>query len=290
MILEPKTLVSGFVHLTSLPEIHYRISAMLGSPDYSSEKLGQMIGQDPGLSARLLKVVNSPFYGFPSTVDTLARAITLIGSRDLNDIILATSVTRLFQGIPNNLVDMNSFWRHSVYAAVAARELSTFLPQAENEGENGRERCFLIGLLHDIGSLLIYNKLPELAREALLRSHYNRIELRQAEHEVIGFDHAQVGAELLRAWRLPASLVTAVEFHHQPELAPDHDQHAEIAFLANSLANSSTLGKGPDGKPVPLKKITLNLPGLTQKRLLKVKKNAEVLFESALQIVMPTAS
>jgi len=286
MSLEPKTLISGFVHLTSLPEIHYRISAMLGSPDYSTEKLGQMIGQDPGLSARLLKIVNSPFYGFPSTVDTLARAITLIGSRDLNDIILATSVTRLFQGIPNNLVDMNSFWRHSVYAAVAARELSTFLPQ----GENGRERCFLIGLLHDIGSLLIYNKLPELAREALLRSHYNRIELRQAEHEVIGFDHAQVGAELLRAWRLPASLVTAVEFHHQPGLAPDYDQQAEIAFLSNSLANSSTLGKGPDGKPVPLKKITLNLPGLTEKQLLKVQKHAEAQFESALQIVMPAAN
>ena len=206
MNLEPKTLVSGFVQLTSLPEIHQRISAMLETPDFSIEKLGQLISQDPGLSARLLKIVNSPFYGFPSHVDTLPRAITLIGSRDLNDIILATSVTRLFQGIPNDLVDMDSFWRHSIYTAVAARELSAYL----QDDSTGRERCFLIGLLHDIGSLLIYNKLPELAREALLRSRYNRIEMRQAELEVIGFDHAQVGAELLRAWRLPASLVTRI--------------------------------------------------------------------------------
>jgi len=285
MTLDPKTLVSGFVHLASLPDIHLRISAILETADFSTEKLGQMIGRDPALSARLLKIVNSPFYGFPSTIDTLSRAVTLIGSRDLNDIILATSVTRLFRGIPNNLVDMDSFWRHSIYAAAAARELSAYLPQ----GESGRERCFLIGLLHDIGSLLIYNKLPELAREALLRSRYNRIELRQAELEVIGFDHAQVGAELLRAWRLPANLITAVEFHHQPGLAPDYRQHAEIAFLANSLANSSTMGKSPDGKAVPLKKISLNLPGLTAKLLQEVQKQAELQFESALQIVMPVS-
>ena len=285
MNLEPKTLVSGFVHLTSLPEVHQRTSALLESPDFSVDELGRLITQDPGLSARLLKIVNSPFYGFPSHVDTISRAITLIGSRDLNNIILATSVTRLFQGIPNNLVDMDSFWRHSIYTAVAARELSDYL-----KDEAGREHCFLIGLLHDVGSLLIYNKLPELAREALLRSRYNHAELRQMELEVIGFDHAQVGAELLRAWRLPASLVNAVEFHHQPGLAPDYAHHAEIAFLANSLANSSELGTSPNSKAVPLKKITLNLPGLTIKSLQEIQHRAELQFEHALQILIPASA
>jgi putative nucleotidyltransferase with HDIG domain len=284
MILEPKTLVSGFVHLTSLPEIHQRISAMLEKPDYSNEKIGQLIGQDPGLSARLLRIANSPFYGFPSNVDTISRAITLIGSRDLNDIILATSVTRLFQGISNDLVDMDSFWRHSIYTASAARQLSVYLQE-----DAGRERCFLIGLLHDIGSLLIYNKLPEQAREALLRSRYNHIDLRQAELEVIGFDHAQVGAELLRAWRLPAGLIEGVEYHHNPGLAPDYAQYAEIAFLANSLANSSDQGKSPGGKAVPLNQITLNLPGLTTSLLKEAQAQAEQQFESALQIIMPTS-
>jgi len=282
MNLEPKTLVSGFVHLTSLPEIHQRISNMLSSPNFSVNELGKLISQDPGLSARLLKIVNSPFYGFPSTIDTISRAITLIGSRDLNDIILATSVTRLFQGIPNDLVDMDSFWRHSIYTAVAARQLAKYL-----QDDTGLEHYFLIGLLHDVGSLLIYNKIPELAREALLRSRYNHIELRQTELEVIGFDHAQVGSELLRAWRLPPSLVTAVEFHHQPGLAPDYGHHAEIAFLANSLANSSTLGKSPDGKAMPLKKITLNLPGLNTQALKEIQELAEQQFEHALEMVLP---
>lgn len=285
MNLEPKTLVSGFVHLTSLPEIHQRIAAKLESPDFSMDELGQLVSQDPGLSARLLKIANSPFYGFPSYVDTISRAITLIGSRDLNDIILATSVTRLFNGIPNQLVDMDSFWRHSIYAAVAARQISIYL-----QDNAGRERCFLIGLLHDVGSLLLYNKIPKLAQEALLRSRSNRIDLRQAELEVIGFDHAQLGAELLRAWRLPPSLITAVEFHHQPELAPDHGRHAEIAFLANSLANSSEQGKSPDSKAMPLKKIRLNLPGLTTQSLQEIQLQTEQQFEHALQLVMPSTN
>lgn len=284
MNLEPKTLVSGFIHLTSLPEIYQRISSALEHSDYSIDELGQLIVQDPGLSARLLKIVNSPFYGFPSNVDTISRAITLIGSRDLNDIILATSVTRLFQGIPNDLVDMDSFWRHSIYSAVAARQLSSYL-----NDDTGRERCFLIGLLHDVGSLLIYNKIPELAREALLRSRYNHIEMRQAELEVIGFDHAQVGAELLRAWRLPANLVTAIEFHHHPGLAPDYSQYAELAFLSNCLANNSTVGKSADGKMMALKKIPIGLPGLTEKGLLQVQEETEEQFDAALQAMMPAS-
>ncbi len=284
MNLEPKTLVSGFIHLTSLPEIYQRTSSLLQREDYSVDELGRLIVQDPGLSARLLKIVNSPFYGFPSNVDTISRAITLIGSRDLNDILLATSVTRLFQGIPNDLVDMDSFWRHSIYTAVAARQLSSYL-----QDDAGRERCFLIGLLHDVGSLLIYNKLPELAREALLRSRYNHIEMRQAEVEVIGFDHAQVGAELLRAWRLPANLITAVEFHHHPGLAPDYGQYAELAFLANALANSSTVGKSADGKMMALKKIPIGLPGLSEKALLQVQEETEEQFDAALQAMLPSA-
>lgn len=282
MMLEPKTLVSGFIHLTSLPEVYQRITAMLERPDYSVDALGTLISQDPGLSARLLKIVNSPFYGFPSNVDTISRAVTLIGSRDLNDIILATSVTRLFKGIPNDLIDMDSFWRHSIYTAVAARQLAQYLGP-----DSSRERCFLIGLLHDVGSLLIYNKLPELAREALLRSHYNHIDIRQAETEALGFDHAQVGAELLRAWRLPGNLIMAVEYHHQPSLAPDYSGHAELAYLANCLANTSSLGKSPDGITVALQKIPLNLPGLDIKELKQIQEQTEAQFDAALQMIMP---
>jgi len=281
-MLEPKTLVSGFIHLTSLPEIYQRIATMLERPDYSVDALGTLISQDPALSARLLKIVNSPYYGFPSHVDTISRGVTLIGSRDLNDIILATSVTRLFRGITNDLIDMDSFWRHSIYTAVAARQLAPFIAPAAS-----RERCFLIGLLHDVGSLLIYNKVPELAREALLRSRYNHIEIRQAETEVLGFDHDQVSAELLRAWRLPGNLIMAVEYHHNPSLAPDHSVHAELAWLANSLANIYSAGKSPDGMATAVKNIALDLPGLGINELEQVRQQTEAQFEAARQMVLP---
>ncbi|NOY63354.1 MAG: HDOD domain-containing protein, partial [Gammaproteobacteria bacterium] len=122
---------------------------------------------------------NSPFYGFPSQINTISRAITIIGTRELRDLVLATLVVRTFNGLDNELISMEQFWRHSVTCAVVARVLAGHLH------ESNTERFFVVGLLHDIGSLIIYRKIPELAREALLRSEHGDIALYQAERDVI---------------------------------------------------------------------------------------------------------
>jgi putative nucleotidyltransferase with HDIG domain len=246
MTVSPRELITGAVDLPSLPEVVMRAIELVNDPEASAIDIGHVLSEDSALTARLLKIVNSPFYGFPSRIDTVSRAITVIGTLDLLDLILATSVVKMFSGVPNDLVSMDSFWKHSLYAGVVARLL------AARSKQPNVEHFFVAGLLHDLGSLVIYRKLPELAREALLRARYNGIVLQQAEQELLGFDHATVGAELMRMWKLPASLVEAVEFHHNPSQSSNYPLITAVVHVADVVASAIRSGAGASEAAPPL--------------------------------------
>src|SRR3569832_1342136 len=137
MSLSPKELVTGAIVLASLPEVFLRVNEMIDSPRYTAADIGHVISRDPGLTTRLLKIANRAFYSFPSQIDSVSRAITNIGPRELPDLIIASSVSRLFKGLPNDLVCMDDFWRDSVCGGVAARSL------AAQRGERLLERFFV---------------------------------------------------------------------------------------------------------------------------------------------------
>ncbi len=123
----PQELIGGEdVIVFSLPTIYVELQKALDDPDKTFQNLGDIISFDPALSARLLKIVNSPFYGFPSKIDTVSHAISIIGKDQLTDLALATMVIYQFEGIPNNMFNMEKFWRHSVACGVAARSIADF--------------------------------------------------------------------------------------------------------------------------------------------------------------------
>lgn len=231
-------LISGIGELASLPEVFHQATRMASSPHYSAADIGRVIGKDPALSARLLKVVNSPFYGFPSSIDTVSRAITIIGSRELCSILGATAITYAFEGLSHRKVDMQRFWRHSLYSAVAARILALQLHESETEHH------FLAGLLHDIGNLVLYQAVPELVSRALEDADQNERPVHESERDIIGTNHAEVGAALLRQWRLPDSLVEAVACHHDPVQARNYPREAWISHAAEIIASHSNAGYG----------------------------------------------
>ncbi len=213
--------------LGSLPAIVYRIFEAMDDPKSTAIQIGRIINDDPAITARLLKLVNSPFYGFTSKVDTVYRAIALIGHRELRSVVLAASAIKVFDGIPSDLVSMPVFWKRSLYTAVIARVLAAFRREKEIE------RYFIAGLLHDIGSLLLYIELPEPMTEAIKLHQSENMPLWQAEKEVMGFDHAQVGGELLKKWSLPPVLCQAVRYHLYPENAADsYQDDAMLVHLA----------------------------------------------------------
>lgn len=283
MTISPREIVTGILHLASLPEVFLRVNEMIDNPHYSAADIGRVISQDAGLTARLLKIVNSSFYGFPSKIDTVSRAITIIGTHDLRDLILATSVVKLFSGLPNDIVTMDSFWRHSIGCALVARGL------AARRGEPHTERFFVEGLLHDVGSLLIYRKIPELAREALLRASNDNETLCQAERSVMGFDHAAVGGELLRAWKLPTHLEEAVAFHHTPSMARQFPLDAAITHIANIIASAVQFGSSGSRYVAPFESAAWDLVGLSGEVVEPVVIEAETQFSEALRLIYPDA-
>lgn len=244
MALTAKELVRGTIELVSLPEALVRLNSLVDDPRSSMEDIARVIETDTGLAARLLRIVNSPFYGLPSRVDTISHAVAIVGTRELRDLALATAVVRVFEGIPPELMDMERFWEHSLLTGLIAREL------CRHRGDHGVESRFVAGLLHDVGKLLMCRRVPELARHALARATYEQLPLPEAEQEALGFDHAEVGGLLLEAWRLPEALVVAARWHHAPDLAPAlWRDEALVVHLANVLAHRD---EPPPMPPQPL--------------------------------------
>ena len=277
-------LVNDSLELASLPEVVMRTVDLINDPATSAAEIGQVLSEDPALTARLLKIVNSPFYGFPSRIDTVSRAITVIGTLELLDLILATSVVKAFRGIPTELVDMDSFWEHSLYTGLVARVLAGRM-RAPNT-----ERYFIAGLLHDIGSLAMYRQIPDSAAAILRRARNEIAPLHSIEQETLGFDHGEVGAELMQAWHLPPSLVEAIRFHHAPQQAEQHQLETALVHLADVITSAVHDSASETGRVPPMESAAWELTGLQADIIERVIDEADTQFEDARAVILPKAS
>jgi putative nucleotidyltransferase with HDIG domain len=284
MTISLQDLVHGSRELTSLPEVVMRTIDLINDPGTSAAEIGVVLGEDPALTARLLKIVNSPFYGFPSRIDTVSRAVTVIGTLELLDLILATSVIKTFRGIPTDLVDMDSFWEHSLYTGVIARILASRM-RAPNT-----ERYFVAGLLHDIGALTMYCQIPDRAADTLRRARAELTPLHVIEQEALGFDHGEVGGELMRAWRLPENLAEAVRHHHSPTRAENHPLETAIVHLADVIACAIHDPATEIGRVPPMDPAAWELTGLSVDILEGLLHEADIQFENARAVILPRAS
>ncbi len=232
----PEDLIRQNVELASLPEIIVRLNQAVDDPYSTAKDISDIISEDPALTARLLRIVNSPFYGFPSQIDTISLAVTIVGTQQLRLLALASSTIRQFANLPNQFVTMETFWRHSFSAAVVARTI------AKLAKEHDSEQYFIAGLLHDLGSLIIYSTIPTLAKEAINHARRKNCPLYKAERAIIGFDHAVVGATLLKYWNIPETLIEAVACHHELGDTGIAGKQKAVAHLANVVANSINPG------------------------------------------------
>ncbi|MDH5393782.1 MAG: HDOD domain-containing protein [Gammaproteobacteria bacterium] len=228
----PDEMVAGIINLISLPEICIRINTALENPSHTNAQLGEIIAHDPAMAARILRIVNSAYYQFPSKVEMVSRAISLIGEDDLRALVLATSAREVFERIPNQLVNMELFWQHSVFTGIVARLLSKQCNILHGE------RLFIAGLLHDIGKLILYYKEPELSQKVLRQAADDSGIVHHAEQQLLGFTHADVGAALTQAWQLPESFHSIILHHHQPDKAQNYQIETAIVHLANTIVNT----------------------------------------------------
>ncbi|MFW5488877.1 MAG: HDOD domain-containing protein [Desulfovibrio sp.] len=233
--VSPKALIDRLGEMASFPDIYFNLSQTLQRPNVSAADIAKVVSSDMVLSARLLKVVNSPFYGFRAKIDTVHRAIALTGMNELLTMALGMTAVNYFQDIPPGFITLESFWRHSIGCGLLARSL------AENMEGMNPERLFTAGLLHDLGRLVMSKELPQLTATSMGLALEKRIPLVDAEQMILGFDHAQIGGELLRQWSFPDILVSLVENHHSPmhSVSPGEACLIRLADMVSNVLNAS---------------------------------------------------
>jgi putative nucleotidyltransferase with HDIG domain len=271
-------LVAGVKDLVTLPDVAMRIARMVNDPTASASDIGREIGRDAALTARLLRIANSPSFGQYGKIATVSRAITVLGVRQVHDLTVGLTAVRAFDGISNELVTMESFWRHSLLCAVAAAHI------AAHRGAEPGESAFVAGLLHDIGQLVLFSRAQNEEREALLMSidASDDLALYQCEQRVLGFDHAAVGWALARNWGLPPSLQACIGMHHEPDRAQAFQSEVATVHVANSIAVLAEIDSRDPLDAAPMAASALNIcrldAGNLTNLILQTRESAEELL------------
>jgi len=253
-------LVKEETQLASLPDVYARIVEAINNPRSSASYVADIIGKDVSLAARLLKLVNSAFYSFPNRIDTLPRAVTIIGTNQLSTLALGISIISLFKNIAPEVLDLKSFWHHSVACGIASKLL------AANFADTSEERCFVAGLLHDVGRLIVLENAPEAAQFVLITAQSQGLPLLEFEKQYWGSDHGMIGAALMRAWKFPSVLEKAVRYHHQP-LTGKAPIEAAIVNLADIIVHATIPASSGNHYVPPLAEQTWKLLGLKHSML-----------------------
>ncbi|MEW5787011.1 MAG: HDOD domain-containing protein [Pseudomonadota bacterium] len=230
--MTPQTLAREAGALFSLPQAVLRINELIGSPDHTANQLAEVVELDAGLTARILRLANSAMFGRSGSVDSVTRAVVMIGENALRDLVMATSVTQVFKGIPEEFVDMASFWDNSATCGVVARLLAGRLGIREGE------RLFVAGLLHGIGHLVFFSRRAEQYREVLKFRDQGEAAVLAEERRIFGFNYAELGAALAAAWQLPAFFQEVIGFQLEPQRSQSYPRECAILHLARDMAAS----------------------------------------------------
>ena len=240
---ELKRAVAVVGELPAIPAIASKVMTIANNANASAEDLRKIIEQDPTLAARVLKVANSSLYGFGRQIETLRHAVTLLGFRTVECLVMAASLRDTFKhfGLAEKLM-----WEHATYAGVVAGKLATYKGIAVD-----REFAFTAGLLHDLGKIALSNVYRDRYQKVVARTYNEGCPAVEAEREEFGFDHAVLGARVAEKWNLPGTLVNAIRYHHNdpseyPNISPENQRLIGLTAVTTRACTRLGLGRrGP---------------------------------------------
>ncbi len=223
------------IKLPEIPSTVFELNEVIANPLASAEDIAQVVSKSPSLAAILLKIANSPLYAFPTKIDTIPRAVTLIGTQEISSLALGINTISIFKDIPEDMINMHLFIKHSLACAIISRVLCAYKNIAQTE------QLFVSGLLHDIGRLILYKYYPKHVKKILLRAENSKELLHEEEKKGIGCRHTDVGRDLLKKWKIPSSIENNVFYHHNPSSA-NSQTYVTIVHLADIIAHSLEIG------------------------------------------------
>ena len=277
--MDPVDLLRHDVKLPSLPQVVVEIQEVINKQGSSSDDIADVISRDPGLSAFLLRMVNSAFYSYPSQIETVSRAVTVVGTKQLSILASGTSIMNMFKDVPVEAVNMELFWKHCIACGAAARSLATMLKRPDTE------KYFVAGLLHDIGRLAMFRAEPERARAVYHLSADREIPMTQAEKITFGFTHAKLGGMLLRKWNFPFSLIATSLHHHGPTGDGEYDQ-PDFIHVADTVVKALGFGASGEFFIQTMSTGTLDRLGLDPDMLTRLVKGLEKTVDQAFSVLI----
>jgi putative nucleotidyltransferase with HDIG domain len=239
-----KTLVASMGSLPSVPALYVDMVHELQQPEASINKVGQIVSRDPAMTAKILQLANSAFFGRKRRLSNAAEAVAYLGLNLIRNLLLAVHAFKQFEPSKKGAFSIESLWEHSISTATLAREI------AEGEGADRKlaDDSFTAGLLHDIGKLMMACRIPEAHAEAVNLSKTNALPLWMAEQQALSATHAEVGAYLFALWGLSDAIVEATAYHHRPSESPNSNFSALTAVHA---ADCQTPIRADIGTPAP---------------------------------------
>jgi len=230
--------VKSFPSMSNMP---VKILKLIDDPQSSAAKIEELLRYDPGITANILKLTNSAYFGLSSRIGSVRQAIVLLGWRHLGKLVVASCVNAILdKPVPGYDLPAGELWRHSIAVSVAAELL------AKELGISANDEIFTAALLHDLGKLVLANYVRE-DLQAIETAAGEGIPFHAAERRVLGTDHAEIGARLLKSWSFPLSLVKAVRWHHDPDAAKEPRAITDLVHVANMLCLMIGIGVGREG-------------------------------------------
>ncbi|MBN2332054.1 MAG: HDOD domain-containing protein [Deltaproteobacteria bacterium] len=273
-------IVAGLDKLPKLPQVAMKLMEISMDDQTSAKDIADIVMEDPAITAYLLKLINSPFYGLREKVTTVSHGIALLGVEVVKNVVLSLAVMDIMNSKTSGNPALKSFWEHSLYTAIAARLF------AQQVGYPAPEKVFIAGLLADLGSLILWEIDPLLYRKVARKEDGGKGDRSVAEKALFGVDHTEAGVALAQLWNLPEEYIGVIALHHNLDVLTDLEDDGvkilgEFVHLGSVVASIFVLGE--DGfKTVYLKSMVLNLFGLQEKvvdsLLLRTSRNLEALL------------
>jgi len=241
--IEICSIINRIDDLKTLPVVYIKLSNLLQNPNATATMIGNAIADDQAIAAKVLRLVNSAFYGFPRRISSLSEAVVILGLNEIRNLVLGTSVLDVFlKSNTKGSFDMHSLWEHSIACAVGSKII------AETVSAKDPEVAFLGGLFHDIGKLVHAIYLKDEFGSVIECVEKTGMPMREAEEQILDFDHAHTGTVLGQKWQLPDKLLDAIGGHHFSDTNGQLRKETAIVHLANILSIALRLGSGGDIK------------------------------------------
>lgn len=236
--------IESITSLPTLPMVADRISRLLENPQTTAEEIGKAITVDQSLASKVLKLVNSAFYGFPGKISTITHAIVILGFSTIKNIVLTTSIFEAFRrtGRSRDNFKIEDFWYHSIACGAACQSI------AKHIGFEQVETCFIAGLVHDIGKTILCHYTPDEFAQIIEKSLGENRLFYDVERELFDITHAEIGSILAQRWKLPDDLRAAIEYHHTPSPSRESYTICAIVHCADILIRALDMGNGGDNQ------------------------------------------